>query len=128
MVSIRRISVIIVVLFCTITIPHLAYAKKYKVKVATIAPADTPWHTGFLTVKKNVEQRTEGNVKLLLFMGGQLGAEIETLEGAQLGTIHMWAGSTGAIENLIPDFGVFDLPFLWDSTEELYYVLDNVVK
>jgi tripartite ATP-independent transporter DctP family solute receptor len=128
MVSIRRISVIIIVILCTITISHVAYAEKYKVKVATIAPTDTPWHTGFLTVKKNVEQRTNGNVKLLLFMGGQLGAEIETLEGAQLGTIHMWAGSTGAIENLIPDFGVFDLPFLWDSTEELYYVLDNVVK
>lgn len=110
-------------------LPQAALAgPKFKIKVATIAPADTPWHDGFLTVKKNVEERTNGDVKLLLFMGGQLGDEIQTLEGTQLGTIHMWAGSTGALESLISDFGVFDLPFLWNSTEELYYVLDNVVK
>ena len=101
---------------------------KFKIKVATIAPVDTPWHAGFLEVKKNVEARTNGDIKFLLFMGGQLGAEIETLEGAQLGTIEMWAGSTGALESLISDFGVFDLPFLWNNTDELYYVLDNVVK
>lgn len=100
----------------------------YKIKVATIAPVDTPWHAGFLEVKKNVEARTDGDIKFLLFMGGQLGAEIETLEGAQLGTLEMWAGSTGALESLISDFGVFDLPFLWNNTDELYYVLDNVVK
>lgn len=103
-------------------------APKYKIKVATIAPMDTPWHAGFLEVKKNVEERTNGDIKFLLFMAGQLGAEIETLEGTQLGTIEMWAGSTGALENLISDFGVFDLPFLWNTTDELYYVLDNVAK
>lgn len=110
-----------------LTIPAQA-TPKYKIKVATIAPVDTPWHAGLLKVKKNVEERTNGDIKLLLFMGGQLGAEIETLEGAQLGTIEMWAGSTGAVESLIFDFGVFDLPFLWDNTDELYYVLDNVVQ
>ncbi len=101
---------------------------KYKIKVATIAPVDTPWHAGLLEVKKNVEARSNGDIKFLLFMGGQLGAEIETLEGVQLGTVEMWAGSTGALESLISDFGVFDLPFLWNSSAELYYVLDNVVK
>ncbi len=100
----------------------------YKVKVATIAPVDTPWHVGLLEIKKNVEERTNGDMKFLLFMGGQLGAEIETLEGAQLGTVEMWAGSTGALESMIFDFGVFDLPFLWNNTDELYYVLDNVLK
>jgi TRAP-type transport system periplasmic protein len=124
----QNISLCLLVISVLWILPQSAAAKQIKIKVATIAPADTPWHDGFLTVKKNVEERTNGDVKLLLFMGGQLGAEIETLEGAQLGTIQMWAGSTGAIESLIPDFGVFDLPFLWESTDELYYVLDNVVK
>ncbi len=122
----KRFFILLVVMLCFI--PQLAHAKTYKLKTATIAPTDTPWHDGFLTVKKNIEKRTDKNVRLLLFMGGQLGAEIQTLESAQLGTIQIWAGSTGALENLIPDFGVFDLPFLWGSTEELYYVLDNVVK
>lgn len=124
--AIRKI-ILLVLIICMATIAAQA-APKYKIKVATIAPVDTPWHAGFLEVKKNVEERTNGDIKFLLFMGGQLGAEIETLEGAQLGTIEMWAGSTGALESLISDFGVFDLPFLWNNTDELYYVLDNVVK
>ncbi len=121
-----------ILIFMTIILGVLSLsaqaAPTYKIKVATIAPVDTPWHAGFLEVKKNVEERTNGDIKFLLFMGGQLGAEIETLEGTQLGTIEMWAGSTGALESLISDFGVFDLPFLWNNTDELYYVLDNVVK
>ncbi len=126
MTSTKKFIILILIIFCII--PQVSYAKKYKLKIATIAPADTPWHSAILTAKKNIEKRTNKNVRLLLFMGGQLGAEIQTLEGTQLGTLQIWAGSTGAIENLRSEFGVFDLPFLWESPEELYYVLDNVVK
>lgn len=128
MMTFRKISIIVTLLCVAFTISVYAADAKYKIKAATIAPVDTPWHKGFVTVKKNIEARTNGEVKFVPFMGGQLGGEIETLEGAQMGTLEMWAGSTGALESLIPDFGVFDLPFLWENTDELYYVLDHVVQ
>jgi len=110
--------------------PALAQEKmkaEFTIRLATVAPADTPWHKVLLDIKKSVADKTKGRVNLLLFMGGQLGGEVETLKGCQMGAIEAWGGSTGALETLIPEFGMFDLPFLWQSDEELYYIVDNVL-
>lgn len=99
-----------------------------KLRMATVAPEGTPWSQVVREVGQRVKENTGGAIQVRPYLGGQLGGELETLEGVQLGTIHVWAGSTGAVESLIPEFGVFDLPFLWNSSDEVYYVLDNVLK
>ena len=128
LLSNRGISAVlgIILLSC----PALAQEGKkaeFTIRLATVAPADTPWHKVLLDIKKSVADKTKGRVNLLLFMGGQLGGEVETLKGCQMGAIEAWGGSTGALETLIPEFGMFDLPFLWKSDDELYYIIDNVL-
>ncbi len=99
-----------------------------KLRMATVAPEGTPWAQVVAEVGERITQKTGGKIKIRAYMGGQLGGEVETLEGAQLGTIHVWAGSLAALEGMDPQFGVFDLPFLWQSDEEVYYILDHVLK
>jgi len=129
LLSNRGISALLSVIL--LACPALAQEKKkaeFTIRLATVAPPDTPWHKVLLDIKKGVAERTNGRVNLLLFMGGQLGGEVETLKGCQMGAIEAWGGSTGALETLIPEFGMFDLPFLWQSDDELYYIIDNVLK
>lgn len=54
MISVRRLIVIIIIITLACILPQLSYAaEKYKIKTATIAPIDTPWHAGFLAVKNS---------------------------------------------------------------------------
>lgn len=101
---------------------------KYKLKFGTMAPAGTPWEEALKIWETNVEARTNGDVDIQLFLAGSLGGEIQMVEGVQFGTIESGGFSTGSLESFVPEVNVFELPFMWDSSEECYYVLDNFLK
>lgn len=123
--------IISVCIFLLIIVNGYAQEKKkpdYIIKFGTVAPVDTPWHQVMLGIKKDIETQTNHRVEFQLFFGGQLGGELQMIEAVQMGVLEAWGGSTGALESFVPEFGVFDLPFLWESDEECYYVMDNVLK
>lgn len=101
---------------------------EFIIKFGTVAPTDTPWHQVMLGIKKDIEMLTNHRVEFQLFFGGQLGGELQMVEAVQMGVLESWGGSTGALESFVPEFGVFDLPFLWESDDECYYIMDNVLK
>ncbi|MCA1647416.1 MAG: DctP family TRAP transporter solute-binding subunit [Chloroflexi bacterium] len=59
-----------------------------------------------------IAQRTNGAVHGQSFPAGQLGNQQEMLEQVQLGTLEMVIGGS-EIVSAVPEFGVFDLPFLF---------------
>lgn len=60
-----------------------------------------------------VSEKTGGTVTIQVYGGGQLGDETELLEGLQLGTMDMCLATSAYISNLVPQFGLLDLPFLF---------------
>ncbi|MDP0930314.1 TRAP transporter substrate-binding protein [Paracoccus onubensis] len=61
------------------------------------------------------------------FPSSGLGGEREVVEGVQLGTIQMTIVSTGTLSNFVPESGVFDVPFLFDSLDHAREVLDGEI-
>ncbi|RJE81822.1 TRAP transporter substrate-binding protein [Paracoccus onubensis] len=61
------------------------------------------------------------------FPSSGLGGEREVVEGVQLGTIQMTIVSTGTLSNFVPESGVFDVPFLFDSLDHARKVLDGEI-
>ncbi len=98
------------------------WARVYIMKFANIAPEDSPWHEALKEYKKFVEQNSNGQVKMKIYMGGQLGDENTMAEKTLYGAIECSGLSTGAVASLVPDMQVFELPFIWDSYEEYDYV------
>ncbi|MBI4208507.1 MAG: TRAP transporter substrate-binding protein [Deltaproteobacteria bacterium] len=119
---------LLLAIFSSVEADEVKPADVIKLRMATVAPEGTPWAQVVSEVGERIVQKTGGKMKIRAYLGGQLGGEVESLEGTQLGTIHIWAGSLAAFEGMDPQFGVFDLPFLWQSDDEVYYVLDNVLK
>jgi len=98
---------------------------KYTIRFGTMAPNGTPWHEALLEWKEKVEKRTNGDVEIELHLGGSLGGELQMIESVQWGTIQAGGFSTGALSSFVPELDLFELPFMWDSRDQCYYILDN---
>ncbi|MGH8432797.1 MAG: TRAP transporter substrate-binding protein, partial [Solimonas sp.] len=58
---------------------------------------------------------------------GQLGAELQSISSAQGGVLEMTLVSTAATASVVKEFGVYDLPFLFNDFKEADLVLDGPV-
>lgn len=65
-----------------------------------------------------IYDETEGKYKIETYHNGQLGAEIDTIEGCQMGTIDIAVVNQSTIGNFINDFQALDIPYLITSTEQ----------
>src|SRR5262249_26956065 len=55
------------------------------------------------------------------------GAERESVEGVQLGTIDLTLTSTGPLPNFVPDVAILDIPFLFKDYAQARAVLDGPI-
>ena len=76
---------------------------------------------------KEVEQRTSGRYKVQNFYSGALGAERESIEGVQLGTLDLTMTSTGPVPNFVPEVAILDIPFLFRDYAHARGTLDGPI-
>lgn len=75
--------------------------------------------------KARVEERTNGAVTVNLFEDGQLGNERDNIEGVQVGTIQACLADTGYVANLVSDYNILQLPFIFRDYDHLNTVLNS---
>src|SRR5262245_39259027 len=103
-------------------------AEEYVMKVATVAPKDTPWDVLLKEYKKNVEAKSGGRIKVKVYLGGTLGDENETVLKCKRGQIQAVGASTGAIASQVPELNVVEIPYLFRTFKEADDVIDNVLS
>ncbi|MFA1819990.1 TRAP transporter substrate-binding protein [Virgibacillus oceani] len=89
--------------------------------------ADHPQYDGLLRFKELVEEETNGDVVVETYHSGQLGDDRTAMEALQLGSQEVTIPSTAPVANFIPEYAVFDIPFLMPSEEVADEVLDGEV-
>jgi tripartite ATP-independent transporter DctP family solute receptor len=104
-----------------------APAPEFIIKLATVAPADSPWSALLEKYKTEVETKSAGRVAVKLKLGGALGDENETVLKCKRGTVEAVGASTGALASLVPELNVVELPFLFETGEQADYVIDGVL-
>lgn len=98
------------------------------VKLASVAPIDSPWEIKLQEFKKKAEAAVPGKLKVKIFAGGALGDENDTVLATKRGQVQAVGASTGAIASQIPELNVLELPYLFRSLAEADHILDNVIK
>ena len=88
---------------------------------------DEPYHQGLLEMARIVRERSGGRVDMAIYPSMQLGGEKAMLEGLLLGAIDIVVTANGSVTNFVPGMGVLDLPFLFESRDHMYTVLDGEV-
>ncbi len=86
-----------------------------------------PYHRFAANFSKNVEEATEGSIKIEVITGGQLGQEREMFEGMQLGTVDMAIMTNSYVSNFVKEVALFDLPFLFPDYDTANTILDGPV-
>jgi tripartite ATP-independent transporter DctP family solute receptor len=96
-------------------------------KFGYILASDSQLGAGGAVFAEEIEKRTKGRYKVEAYPNAALGGEVEMMKGAQLGTIDL-AFITGApLPNLLPDVGVFNIPFLFRDLAHAHAVLDGPI-
>lgn len=107
-----------------IAIPGPARAQQpVVIKFSHVVANNTPKGKAAERFKELVEERTKGKVKVEVYANSTLFKDKEEMEALQLGAVQMLAPSLAKFGPLgVPQFEVFDLPYLFDSYEELHKV------
>jgi tripartite ATP-independent transporter DctP family solute receptor len=86
-----------------------------------------PQYLGLVKFKELVEERSNGSIKVETYHSGQLGDDRTMTEALQLGTQEVTIPSTAPLANFVPEFSVFDFPFLFPNEQVADKVLDGEI-
>lgn len=84
-------------------------------------------HAGAVAFGEKVTELTEGRVTFTYYYDNALGGEREVVEGMLIDSIDMGITSTGPIGGFVPEFFVFDMPYLFDNHDHAHAVLDSEI-
>src|SRR5262252_2225824 len=90
-------------------------------------PQSSHYGVAIDTFAREVEARTAGRYKIQNFYSGALGAERESIEAIQLGTLDLTMTSTGPVPNFVPEVAILDIPFLFRDYAHARAVLDGPI-
>lgn len=100
-------------------------AETQTLKVAFNQPESHPQFVALEELGDKLKERTDGAYDIKVFPNELLGAQQETITGVQSGSIDMAVIVGSLMENVNPDFVAFDLPYVFDSTEQQMSVLND---
>lgn len=124
----RRLVVLLTGLFVLVmAFSGIAQARTINMRLGHGAQLAHPTHHASLRFAELIAERTNGAVKIDVFGNTQLGQEREMVEGLQFGTVDITVVSTGPLTGFVPQIGVVDLPFLFNSSEHAYKVFDGEI-
>ncbi|MBL4665632.1 MAG: TRAP transporter substrate-binding protein DctP [Nitrospinaceae bacterium] len=96
--------------------------KKHTIKFATLAPEGSSWMKSLRRFSVKIKKATEGNVSFKFYPGGVSGDEKDVIRKMRIGQLH-GAGFTGVgLGAILPEVRVLDLPFLFQSDQEIEHV------
>ncbi len=100
---------------------------EYTMIAGVSTPDNHPYALGLNKIGELVSEKTNGAVGLDVFGNSQLGNERDLIEGLQLGSVQMTCVSTAPLSGFTDMFLVFDLPFIFETTEQARAVMDSEV-
>jgi len=99
--------------------------EKITIKMATIAPMDSPWLDFWSKGTKSIEEKVSGRLKITTYAGGVLGDEDEIAEKLKRGEIEVAVGTIRLLSGIAPDTIVFSIPFMFNDYDEVDFIRDK---
>jgi tripartite ATP-independent transporter DctP family solute receptor len=106
--------------------PAAAQSAETTLRFASLYP---PAHSASRTATRFgelVAAKTGGKVKVDLFHNASLGNEREAAEGVRSGSIDVAYSGLGGFGSYVPEFAVLEMPYLYDTLDEVKAVVDRI--
>ena len=95
------------------------------IRVSNGVTQDHPIGNGLAKMTACLAEKSGGKMKLQSFWGSALGGDLQATQALRSGTQEMVVTSTSPLVGIVPELGVFDLPFLFASEKEADAILDG---
>ena len=101
--------------------------KERNIKVGIGLTADHPQGQAVAKFGEMVSQKSDGKIKVKLFAGGLLGNDVSMVSSLQGGTQEMTIPDTSTLVGIagLKEFGLINLPFVLNSSQEADELLDG---
>ncbi len=96
-------------------------------RATDVHPTGYPTVAAVEAMGKKLEAATSGRISIQMFPSMQLGGEKEMIEQAQLGALQIARISVGPMGPLVPEFNVFNLPFVFRDGAHMEKVIDGEI-
>jgi TRAP-type C4-dicarboxylate transport system substrate-binding protein len=117
-------------LACTVLLFGVAQAeiKDRTLRFAFVNNVGHPQEQGAKKFADLVAERSGGKIKVTLFPGGQLGGDLQVVSALQGGkVVDLTVLNAGLLAGINKEFGLYDLPFVFDSGKVADAVVDGPV-
>ncbi|MEM7077463.1 MAG: TRAP transporter substrate-binding protein DctP [Pseudomonadota bacterium] len=88
-------------------------------KLATLSPDGSGWMKVLRKHGANIEQRTDGNVKVKFYPGGVMGDDKAVLRKMRVGQLHGAVVTSGGLMQAYPDIVLYSLPLMFRNEAEV---------
>lgn len=95
------------------------------IRIGHATPETSPIHQALTYFETELESRSNGEIEVELFPGGQLGSVTEMTELVQSGNITMTTGASVHLSSTVDELAVLDQFLLFESEEDARAVLDG---
>jgi TRAP-type C4-dicarboxylate transport system substrate-binding protein len=97
----------------------LAKGPDYLFKVASLAPDGSIWAKRFEEFAREVREKSNGAIGFKIYPGGIMGDDRAMYRKMKIGQLHGGGFTMTGIGEVVPDFRVMGIPFLFNSYEEI---------
>lgn len=104
----------------------VASAQQIDIKMATLAPKDSPWCDVLVRMGERWKAISNGNVKLTLYAGGVMGDEPDTVNKLRVKLIQAVALTGAGMGEIEKGVAALQIPMMFQSYDELDYVRDRL--
>jgi TRAP-type transport system periplasmic protein len=113
----------IIFLCCT----NASAEKKYTLKFASLIPSDTAWMDSIQSWSNELEQKSNGRLKLKIYPGGVMGDEPDVLRKIRSRQLQGAFFTGYGIGRIYSPARVLEMPFLFKNTDESDYVRKQIM-
>jgi TRAP-type C4-dicarboxylate transport system substrate-binding protein len=104
----------------------LAAQRTVTIKLASLAPENTPWGAALNKMAADWNTATGGAVKLIVYHNGVAGGEADVLRKLRMNQIQAAVFTSAGMSLIAPDVATLSCPFLIRTDSELDVVLDKL--
>ena len=112
-------SFVLTVVFLLAVLSPVPATAKHLFKIASLAPEGSVWIESFKDFAAEVTEKTGGEVSFRIYPGGVMGDDRAMYRKMRVGQLHGGGFTMTGIADIVADFRVMAIPFLFRSYEEV---------
>lgn len=104
-----------------------AFAQTIELNAGHVLTTSSHYHAAAAKLAEVVAAKSNGQIKITVFPGAQLGGEVKQIQSVRTGTQDIVVTGEAPVENTVKDYTVFSFPYIFTSVDQANSVLQGPI-